>query len=42
MSAQYFVEFDELVEDHGEAEAATLFEQYKSTPPKAVVDRRFA
>ena len=41
MRSEYFVELDELIEDHGEAEAAILFEQYKSTPPKAVVDRDF-
>lgn len=41
MTNEHFIEFDDLVEEHGEEKAELLFEQFKTTPPKSKVDRDF-
>jgi len=36
-----YVELDELVEEHGEAEAEVLFEQFRNTPPPEKISEEF-
>lgn len=41
MTEEYCIEFEDLIEEHGEEKAEMLFEQFKNTPPKTEVDRNF-
>jgi hypothetical protein len=36
-----YVELDELIEEHGEEKAATLFEQFRNTPPTGNLSNEF-
>ena len=37
-----YVDLDDLIEEHGEAKAQVLFEQFRNTPPDGEPDKEFA
>ena len=37
-----YVDLDDLIEEHGEAKAEVLFEQFRNTPPDGKPDEEFA
>jgi hypothetical protein len=37
-----YIDLDDLIEEHGEAKAQVLFEQFRNTPPDGEPDKEFA
>ena len=37
-----YIDLDDLIEEHGEAKAQVLFEQFRNTPPDREPDKEFA